>query len=111
MTQRINVAFLEARVDTVNRMLGYPVPTPYGTEGAVTLSRSYGGYAVHQWNGPHGGVSSLTAGHGPARETAGFLGGMIAALRAAEKANILVSPEQRKWSALPSTPVPPVERS
>lgn len=82
--QRITRAFLEARVDTVNRLLGHPVPTPYSTDGAVTLSLAYGGYAVHQWSGPNGGRSSLTDGHGPAREAALFLGGMIAALRAVE---------------------------
>lgn len=79
---RITAKFLEARVDTVNGLLGFQTENvKWSTVGAVRLSHAYGGYAVHRVCNESGGVSDLTGGHGSGREAAAFLGGMIEALR------------------------------
>lgn len=82
MTQR----HVEAKVGIVNRMLGFdPDSIEYLTVGAIRLDGAYGGWAVHRVVNEHGGCSDLTGGHGPLREAAEFLDGMIAALRIVEE--------------------------
>ena len=78
---RITRKHLEAKADTLNRMSGLTEPVEYNTIGSFHISGAYGGYAVHQVMNEHGGVSDLTYGHGPAREAAKFLDGMIAGFR------------------------------
>lgn len=81
MTQRITKAHLQAKVDTVNRMLGIDPEAPYSTIGKVTLSGAYGGTGVHRYVNVFGGVADLMGGHYSKREVGHFLNGMIAALR------------------------------
>lgn len=82
MSQRITDAFLQARVDTVNRLLGNPEGAGYSTPGVVVLSGAYGGTGVHRYANESGGVSDLMGGHYTKREVAHFLQGMIQALYA-----------------------------
>lgn len=77
---RITDEHLEAKVDTVNRLMGIEVPTPYSTNNAVHLYKAYGSVAVHAYVGPHGGSSDLST-LGTKREAANFLDGMIKAIR------------------------------
>lgn len=102
MTQRITRAFVEARIDNVNRLMGFvsddepdkPYRLAYNTVGAIYLSSAYNGYAVYQWMNDAGGVNDLSGGHGTLREAATFLQGMITALHEARhpgtKANVTV---------------------
>jgi hypothetical protein len=79
---RITRAHLDAKADIVNGMLGIDSPG-WNVPGTIEISGD-GGYAVHRVCNDSHGVSDLTGGHGPAREAAAFLSGMIAALRIAK---------------------------
>jgi hypothetical protein len=81
MTYRITRAHVEAKLDTINRMLGNTDPNGVGT---LELSGAYGGWAIHQICNEARGVRDLTGGHGPLREASLFASGMIAALRIVE---------------------------
>lgn len=85
MAHRITERLLRAKVDGINRMLGYSVDNdgPHGWSRELRSIRwdgAYGGHAVHQLITGTGGIHDLTGGHGTARECAAFLDGMIAAL-------------------------------
>lgn len=81
MSARITDKFLQARVNTVNRMLGFdPASVTWNTVGAVVLYGAYGATAVHRVSNTSGGVSDLS-GLGTKREISFFLAGMIEALR------------------------------
>jgi hypothetical protein len=85
MTQRITDGMIEARIDTINRMLGHEtVPVPYSTIGGVVRASAYGGTGVHRYNNEFGGVSDLFGGYSTKREVYNFLQGMIQALRIVE---------------------------
>lgn len=79
MTMRITTAHLEAKVATINAMLGVENPS-YNVPGTIEIAGAYGGTAVHQVVNTGHGVSILT-GYGTKREAGMFLDGMIAALR------------------------------
>lgn len=78
---RITAAHLEAKVSTINRLLGFASGAPYPTPGAVLLYSAYGGRGVHRVSNTAGGQEDLMGGCQPARECSRFLDGMIAALR------------------------------
>ena len=74
--KRITKKLLQARIETINSILGMP-ETPYtrtnegfkANIGNFSLSQAYGGYCVHRMCNEHGGVSTpIWAGHIPARE-------------------------------------------
>lgn len=81
MTQRITIKHLQAKVNRVNRHLGFDhAAVSWNTVGAVRLDRAYGGVSVFRIVNIHGGVSDLTGYHGTMREASRFLDGMIATL-------------------------------
>ena len=84
MTYRITDAHLEAKVETINKMLGFKGDEPYSTPGMVVLAGAYGGKGVHRYCNTAGGVSDLMGGYYTKREVSHFLNGMIQALRAVE---------------------------
>ena len=82
MTQRMTISHIEAKVDTVNRLLGFdPAEVKWNTVGAVCLERAYGATGVRQTSNESGGERDLMGGLGTMRECAHFLNGMIQALR------------------------------
>ena len=82
MTQRMTISHIEAKVDTVNRILGFdPDAVSWDTVGAITLYRAYGSTGVRQTLNKSGGERDLMGGLGTMRECAHFLNGMIQALR------------------------------
>lgn len=93
--QRITRAFVEARVDTVNRLLGFEAPVEFSTVGAVYLYGAYGDWAVHQWTNEAGGIRTLHE-LGSHREASIFLGGMIAALREVQVREIAAEEAARR---------------
>lgn len=81
MTERINRAHVDAKVVTVNRMLGIENPN-WNVPGSVELDGAYGGHRVDQVTSEGHSVTPLSGfGYGTLRECANFLDGMIAALR------------------------------
>jgi hypothetical protein len=81
MAERITEKFLQARIDTVNRLLGFdPETVRWNTVGTVQLYGAYGATAVHRVVNDAGGVSDLS-GLGTRREIGLYLAGMIEALR------------------------------
>lgn len=62
---RITKKLLQARIDTINSILGMP-ETPYtrtndklvANIGNFSLSQAYGGYCVHRMCNEHGGAST-----------------------------------------------------
>lgn len=86
---RMTKAILNAKVDNVNRLLGFdPTTNLYAVEGAITLYGAYGGYGVHRYSGGRGGVSDLMGGCQTAREAARFLDGMREALYIAREVHV-----------------------
>lgn len=83
MTNRITRKQVDAKVDIVNRMLGFdPETVTYKSVGAVQLYGAYGGWQIHQLVNEAGGVRVLSNdGCGPLRLAAAFLDGMITGLR------------------------------
>lgn len=78
---RITLSYVEARIDTANRRLGFTEPVNYSTVGALALDRAYGGTKVVQYCNDSGGVSTMSQdGHGTLRQAATFLDGFIKAL-------------------------------
>lgn len=78
---RITNAMLDARVATINRMLGFGDEPAYSTVGAIVLEGAYGSTAVAQYCNKSGGVRMLHD-YGTKREAYVFLNGMIQASRA-----------------------------
>jgi hypothetical protein len=97
MARRITRAFVQARIDIVNRLLGYDVPkggivwsNQSPPIGAVYLSGAYGGWAVYQWVNEHAGATDLSGhGHATLHEASTFLAGVIEGLRMADANRIL----------------------
>jgi hypothetical protein len=83
---RITVTHLQAKVDTLNAMLGHDAPE-WNTVGSVRLYRAYGGTGVHRVMNTSGGVTEL-APIGTAKEANAFLSGIITALRITREANV-----------------------
>ena len=82
MTFRLTAGYLQAKIDTANRLLGFdPDNDKWGTVGALQLSGGYGGHAVHKVINESLGVSDLSRGYKTAREVACYLDGFIEALR------------------------------
>jgi len=86
--QRITKKQLQARIDTINSILGMP-ETPYtrtdeklvANIGNFSLSQAYGGYGVHLMCNEHGGVSTpIWNGHIPARDAYDRISAFIAGL-------------------------------
>jgi hypothetical protein len=81
MTQRMTKAHVEAKLATVNRMIGTPDPD-WNTPRSIKLDGAYNGWRVVQVPSDGRGDSALSGfGYGTLRECANFLDGMIAALR------------------------------
>lgn len=82
---RITNAVLQAKVDNVNRLLGFDpdggANGGYNCPGFVILRSAYGSTGVSAYSGAHGGQRDLS-GLGTKRETAIFLDGMREALLA-----------------------------
>jgi hypothetical protein len=78
---RITRKILEAKVATVNGLLGFDVDAlQYNTVGSVQLYGAYGATAVHRVVNEAHGITDLS-GFGTMKETAAFLSGMITGLR------------------------------
>lgn len=77
--QRMTDKIIDAKCDTVNRLLGIPEDQPYSTEGAVRRYSAYGQTGVHRVT-KGGGVDTIKP-LGTKSEAAMFLDGMVAALR------------------------------
>ena len=88
MTYRVTNSVLQARLDSVNRMLGNPPDAPYSTVGVLVLYGAYGGMTVHQYMNEAGGVSDLMGGIFTRREVLLFLNGMVRALELATPAQV-----------------------
>lgn len=80
MSSRITQAHIDAKVDTVNSLLGVQYPEV----GAIYLYMAYGGVSVAETINEHGGIRQLT-GIGTKREAATFLDGMIIGIREAKE--------------------------
>lgn len=78
---RINQAHVQAKIDILNRMLGFE-DAKHSTVGSVHLYGDGSGWKLHLMMNEHGGVTSLTQ-TGTLRETAAAVQGMIAATRIA----------------------------
>jgi len=78
---RITRKMVDARIESVNVLLGHGENPAYSTVGAVTLGSAYGGYRVERYCNDAGAVSTLTNGYGTLREAYGFLQGMLSGLR------------------------------
>ena len=81
---RITVKHLEAKVETINAMLGYESPA-WNVVGSVHLYQAFSAYGVHRVVNTSGGVDSIMPEMGTAREARQFLSGMISALRIARE--------------------------
>jgi hypothetical protein len=78
---RVTDKHLEAKVSTINAMLGFDVDAlECNTVGSIQLYHAYGASQIHRVANAAHGVSQLST-LGTKRETAEFLSGMIAALR------------------------------
>lgn len=95
MARRITRAFVEARIDTVNQLLGYSGTELPQTDGKVYLYGAYGSWAVHQYTGGHGGARTLHE-LSTLQEASIFLGGMIAALRELQAREIAADEAARR---------------
>lgn len=80
MADRMTRPRLEAKVQTVNRLLGFRDVT-YRTVGAIELQYAYGGVQVGQITEGHGISTLSTDGYGTMAQAGTFLDGMMAALR------------------------------
>lgn len=79
---RITNSHVEAKIDILNRMLGFE-NSEWNTIGSIHLYRDACGSKLHLVMNEHGGVASLTE-TGTLRETAAAVQGMIAATRIAQ---------------------------
>lgn len=80
MTWRMNKAHVEAKVDTINAMLGFdPDTIEFNTGRSIQLYHDGGGYAIHRVCNDGHGVQRLFA--GDLRQCAAYLSGMIEATR------------------------------
>ena len=78
---RITDSILDARVATINSLLGHGTDPERGTNGSIVLHKAYGSTAVRQYSGTGMGEATLSD-LGTKREAYIFLSGMIAAVRA-----------------------------
>ena len=98
MTTRITKSFLEAKIRTINSMMGTPAE-PYrtvtidgkgkavGNVGNYHLSQAYGGYCLHRMSNEGGGASDVfSCGHVPARELANRLSAYTSGIYDSRKA-------------------------
>jgi len=74
---RITDRVLNARLDTVNGLLGFRE----GVDGSFTIYQAYGCTTVRRISGDSGGQSDIGAPFGTKREALVFLDGMVTALR------------------------------
>ncbi len=94
MSQRITRSFLEAKVRTLNSMMGTPMESSrlvndkyVSNVGNFHISGAYGGYCLHRMSNESGGVSDVfSIGHIPARELAGLISAYMAGIYDARKA-------------------------
>jgi len=96
MADRVTRAQLEAKVQTVNSMLGFRDVT-YRTVGAIELALAYGGTKVVQITEHHGARELSPDGYGTMKQAATFLDGMLAALRIAKQ----IGTEPKTLGSLP----------
>lgn len=78
---RITQAHVSAKIDILNRMLGFE-NAKWNTIGSVHLYGDASGWKLHLMMNEHGGVTSLTQ-SGTLREAAAAVQGMIVATRIA----------------------------
>lgn len=84
MATRITRGHVEAKLATVNRMLGIEKPGPFAP-GSVDLGGAYGGWRVEQVTSKDHSIRVLsTSGYATMRDCDTFVDGMIAALRIAQ---------------------------
>lgn len=79
MPDRITRPMVDARCQTINRMLGITDPA-WNTPGTIQIAGAYGGTKVERVTSREGSSTDLTHGYSPLRETYMFLQGMIAAI-------------------------------
>ena len=91
--QRITRKFLEARIDTLNRMTGNPLEA-YRTEngkhfaniGNYHLDGAYGGFALYRMCNESGGCSDIfSSGHMTARKLSDLISAYMAGIYSIQK--------------------------
>lgn len=91
--ERITKKFLQARIDTLNRLTGNPVE-PYRKDGDKLvanvgnyhLSGAYGGHSLHRMVNESGGCSDIfSCGHISARQLSDLIGAYMAGIYTTQK--------------------------
>ena len=77
---RVTEKHLQARVDTINKLMGFIYPK-YSTIGSYCLSFAYGGVSLHRYSNECGGVHDVfNCGHVPKRDLLNRLDAYIAGI-------------------------------